>query len=1159
MSFTRPTQRVAELRGPASSFPLPEEDPDSQPPSSKRLRVEEPDRVSEAEWRLPLVPVLSEVEKARELSPRPFEAHLVSTDACFDNSTDLCVEKSVSGKPICNLGCQNCKIQKNSCPQSLPSPSFDSDLRASGRSEPRPHDKEVFGVRCDDRPKAAVSQLLVNTSKHGVHGVKHDDRKQYLVQGRDNILKDNSYIKQTENPFLDVTFYKETKSTFHEMKNRCKADSVMPSNKKEHNISSSILKISKSHNQPSLEIAKPSYFRDGSTISIPKFPTYLNRKMSSVYLEEIAKKKNDKSEAYVRDFTNVYWSENRPDVKKQQLQDNKKIVVTENIFPECYGSNYQALSNQKNCERKKVLISSNYYNHSSIKCDVRGSTKNFTLILENANWQEAETCLNSYIPAPLEKSESWDYNIRHILRRNSENCWIMNNYKMKCENIKTTGEKLNLLHLFKIDLLSEEDYHNTEVMNVHKEQLKPLMIEILDSQKTLIKIAWLNGKEENDNMSQLRYDTAQKDFHLSNIFESFITGILYFHKSIPGNQKDNNILTWYKILTCEKQTGVQDLITRNKNVNIKSGILSIYLLTNVSESLNIILKTNVASLLSDFDSLTRIGNDSQLEEGCIFKRIVYLNYQKNLIVENYPAHLVRILTFSRPLEDNMKPMLKKRKLLKTEQVFEGSKKKTNSFSMTTTNIHFPIFETYEKNPLLMDFDDMEETYLTKKFSYKNMSCPEQLMNVENLAHCSSNIVKTYVKSCPQFIWNNHLYINGKFYEINMHNQELDTERKQEHSKITSFNSQCTFEDFFNIRQQAILTSYNTIHSKQTNTMTVTQVLNFRNSLSEIGEKKENLILKERVKVTAQCLVNSCQVHKDIKIENEEKDNFSPMDDMFSVQSVSLMSKKANVEETKYVNENYIANRNECESILQESELANSKHFYSKNDSTLYVNHQLETDLSEENNECFQDLTAKCLSTEALTLEKDFEMKSKFDLVLEELHMFHEISKEDETLSTVETNNGQQNYFGENNDVEEEKKEIEKDLKMVAVDKIYASSLLCDTIAGPKMHKIHQSLFKWKTVPNNGEEQVLNKYRCLRTSEEELLYSTSEEDCENPLPKRPAFFPDECKEEKFNYISRGGCHFSHGISRIQPLKTCSRPIRIGLSRKARLKQLHPYLK
>ncbi|XP_053443188.1 RAD51-associated protein 2 [Nycticebus coucang] len=1161
MSLPQPTPRDAALGEPASALPT-AEDPDSEGPSPKRLCLEEQGGDSEAEWQLPLVPRLSEGGKVWELVSRPLTVLLVSRNAFFDNSTDSCAEKSVSREQIHTPGCQKRKSQLNTCLQFLPSQSFDSDLRASDRASERElHDREILRGHCGDRSKAKVGQRLPNTSVHDTQGVKPEDGKQLSVHGRDNVQKDNNYIRHTENPFLDVTFYKETKSTFHELKNRCKTDSVTPSNKNENNISSSVLKISKSQKHPSFKIAKPSYFRDSSTISVPEFPTDLNSKMSSVYLKETAKKKNDKNEAYVRDFTNIYCSQNRPDVKKRKLQDDKKIVDAENIFSECYESNHPSFGSQNTCVRKKDLISSKYYNSSSIKCDVRDFNKNFILTPEHTNWEEGETCLDSYIPTKLEKSQSRDCNIRHILRQNRENCWFTNNYKSKCENLKKTRDKLNLLPLLETDLASNKDFHCMKVMNVRERKSKPFLLGLLGNKKAVIKIIWSNGKGENDDMLTMRYN-MHKNFHLSNIFESFITEIYHFYKSILGYQKDNSVLTWYKILKCKKLIGVQSLIIRNMNVNIENGILSKYSGTSFSEPLNIILKTNImVFLLNNFEFLTRIENDFELEKKCIFKWIVYLNDPKNSSVENQTAYPVKILTSARLLEDNMKSMLKERKLFDTGQIFEGSKKnKINSFNIIAKNIHFPNFETYGKIPLLMDFDDIEEISLIKEITDGTMMCSEQPINVENWAHCSSDNVKIHLRSGPHIMQNNHGYFNEKSCEVNMHNQDLDIERKQKYNKFRNYNSKCIFEDFYNVRQQLTPASNDITHSEQTNTMTIPQMLNFENLLSEIEEKKYDLLLKDEVKVTAQSLTNSYPIHKDVKIKKEEKDSFFQMDGMFSLQSVSLTKKKINMEEAKYDIQNYIADRNEYDSILEESGLANLKHCHLKNNSTLYVNHQFETSLSEGNNECLQDLTAKCLSTEAQTIVNDFELKSKFDLVLAELHMFHEISKENEILSTVETNNVQEYYCGEN-DAEKVKIQIEKNLKMVAVNKISAFSSLYDTTAGPNMDKRHQSLFKWKNSPNNGEQEVLDEYCCSRTSEE-LMHSASEEDCEKTScekTKRNAFSPDEFKEKDSNYLLRRGGHCSHGISRIQPLKTCSRPIRIGLSRKAKLKQLHPYLK
>lgn len=59
------------------------------------------------------------------------------------------------------------------------------------------------------------------------------------------------------------------------------------------------------------------------------------------------------------------------------------------------------------------------------------------------------------------------------------------------------------------------------------------------------------------------------------------------------------------------------------------------------------------------------------------------------------------------------------------------------------------------------------------------------------------------------------------------------------------------------------------------------------------------------------------------------------------------------------------------------------------------------------------------------------------------------------------------------------------------NKLCSSSLLGDMITSPNMHKKHQSLFKWKTVPKMVNRKFL-MIAALRTPEEELLYSTSKE-------------------------------------------------------------------
>lgn len=95
-----------------------------------------------------------------------------------------------------------------------------------------------------------------------------------------------------------------------------------------------------------------------------------------------------------------------------------------------------------------------------------------------------------------------------------------------------------------------------------------------------------------------------------------------------------------------------------------------------------------------------------------FQMDVYLNYPK-YHVENHTVCSVRILTFSRLLENIMKPKLKE-KLFKVNQIFEEPKKKLNSFSMTSKNIYFPILKHLKNFPLLMDFDDIDEIFFQQK-------------------------------------------------------------------------------------------------------------------------------------------------------------------------------------------------------------------------------------------------------------------------------------------------------------------------------------------------------------------------------------------------------------------------------------------------------------
>ncbi|XP_075454522.1 RAD51-associated protein 2 isoform X2 [Ascaphus truei] len=149
----------------------------------------------------------------------------------------------------------------------------------------------------------------------------------------------------------------------------------------------------------------------------------------------------------------------------------------------------------------------------------------------------------------------------------------------------------------------------------------------------------------------------------------------------------------------------------------------------------------------------------------------------------------------------------------------------------------------------------------------------------------------------------------------------------------------------------------------------------------------------------------------------------------------------------------------------------------------------------------------------------FEMKSQFDLVLEELSMFHAISETQEEHSckteTVKGLNNMCDTFGDlSNDIIGDSQHIVTPVN---------DNTECKIIS-----KKDQSVNDIKILPQGRGQEVPQEYQPMSSVEDESLY-----------------FP--VKEEKT---------FSHGIGRVTPLKTCTGPLRIGLSKKARIKQLHP---
>ncbi|XP_027758727.1 RAD51-associated protein 2 [Empidonax traillii] len=253
---------------------------------------------------------------------------------------------------------------------------------------------------------------------------------------------------------------------------------------------------------------------------------------------------------------------------------------------------------------------------------------------------------------------------------------------------------------------------------------------------------------------------------------------------------------------------------------------------------------------------------------------------------------------------------------------------------------------------------------------------------------------------------------------------------------------------------------------------------------------------------------------------------------------------------------HVTNESQCETVMNDLIMSHSE---DESQTFIPAEEELKMHLSIMNNGCLEDVNDKYLPLEN-KITHEFELKTKFDLVLEELRMFHEISKGNENnLSSLETNS-YENYWELNNS-----EGIDGNVTSVSQKKISISSPICGTIEKQNITDSKGSLLNEKILNENKDQEVPKEYCISRLSSEELLDSPVAEDYlgeayRNPYTWDPAFLPCTLfREQSYNLHKEGGCFLSRDVIRVQPLKTCKGPIRIGLSRKARPKQLHPYLK
>ncbi|XP_075057501.1 RAD51-associated protein 2 [Mixophyes fleayi] len=174
---------------------------------------------------------------------------------------------------------------------------------------------------------------------------------------------------------------------------------------------------------------------------------------------------------------------------------------------------------------------------------------------------------------------------------------------------------------------------------------------------------------------------------------------------------------------------------------------------------------------------------------------------------------------------------------------------------------------------------------------------------------------------------------------------------------------------------------------------------------------------------------------------------------------------------------------------------------------------------------------------------EFEMKAQFDLVLEELKTFHKIGEEAENSTEAKEGNGL--------------KHTSRTLEVLT--EVLTESITSNSVRKDDNRQDVVTDDKYICDNKIEDQEVPQQCGPAYPAEEESLYSTEKEgDVAKTFSWTPAFLTSNMRESS-NTSPTETVTFSHGIRRVTPLKTRTGPLRIGLSKKAKIKQLHPYLR
>lgn len=393
--------------------------------------------------------------------------------------------------------------------------------------------------------------------------------------------------------------------------------------------------------------------------------------------------------------------------------------------------------------------------------------------------------------------------------------------------------------------------------------------------------------------------------------------------------------------------------------------------------------------------------------------------------------------------------------------------------------YFSIFDIYEKIPLTTDSEDFDQIPVVSQDNSVQKKSEENVVTsskeVHNLPTKSNDVVILPEQSKPTM----ESQTNQPEYckKIDAYSPHLPSE------KLENQNTYLNFENVFpgssNVYQSVPLP----LDSRS--------LVNRDEAASEDGHCRSSSSAdkqSEKMNAMTQYPSSGSPAVTDTYLELQAKETVqffsqghTQTNAAISLDPAALKQHPEYVKEQEEISDEqmHVTNENQCETVMNDLIVS-----YSEDESKTFIatEEKLKMHLSVVNNGCLEVVKDKYLPLEN-KITYEFELKRKFDLVLEELHMFHEISKGNENnLSSLETNS--HNYCELNNS-----EGVDENVTSVSQKKVCISSSVCGTVEGQNITDSNGiSLTEKKS--NDNKDQKLSKESCIsRLSSEDLLHSS----------------------------------------------------------------------